>query len=47
MKKSLFIVAMISIATASGFAGTPPKTGTVLSQTCGPRPKEVQEAGPI
>jgi hypothetical protein len=46
MKKSLLILAMISITVASGFAGTPPKTGTVLSQTsvaCGQKKSKKQD----
>jgi hypothetical protein len=46
MKKSLLIMAMISLTAASGFAGTPPQTGTVLSQTsvaCGQKKSKKQD----
>ncbi len=45
MKKSLLTLAMISIAATSGFAGSPPQTGTVLSQTsvsCGQKKSKKQ-----
>lgn len=45
MKKSLLTLAMISITTTFGFAGPPPQTGKVLSQTsvaCGQKKSKKQ-----